>query len=133
MLEVIPMVGLDQLPDLETTHEDTVSLILYPFQFLRSYDLVLFRRGLGCCYLRVDIYINGDVLADLLTVCLFLAPIISDPQLIQLRIHLNLDQFDMFDPLRDQDFSGGRIDDIHLNAILIVIVRIPLMHNSHLQ
>lgn len=84
------------------------------------------------CYLRVDINIDSNVLADLLVFCLFFTPIISNPQLIQLRIQLNLDQFDMFDPFRDQDFSAGSIDDVHLNAILVVIVRIPLMYNSNL-
>ena len=90
MIEVISMVALDQLPDLQAIHEDAVCLVLYSFQFLRSDDLVFFRRDLGR-YCRIDIDIDGNMLANFFTLCFFFTPIIEYSQPIQLRFYLCLD------------------------------------------
>lgn len=90
MLEVIPVVALDQLPYLQAIHEDAVSLVFYPFQFLRSNDFVLFRRDLRYNF-RIDINIDGDVFANFFAFCFFLTPIIKYSQPIQLRFYLSLD------------------------------------------
>lgn len=39
----------------------------------------------------------------------------------------------MFDLFRDKDFCAGCVNEIQLNAILVVIVRISFMHDCNLK
>ena len=39
----------------------------------------------------------------------------------------------MLDPFSDEDFGGGRVDEIELNAVLVVVVGISFMHDGNLK
>jgi hypothetical protein len=133
----IPVVHLDLVPDLQTAHEDAISLLLDGVQLL------------GCSFLVPGSFllvghdgVNVDIDRNVLELFLFLAgcvppilllPVVGHSELVELGLYLKLQELHVLHVSSEEEFVSGGVDEVDADGALVVVVRIALVHDSHLH